>query len=396
MSSSVRRGSDDSALASVAQSPPLDKHAWDDGSLDVGRRVIQQEATALLNLAAQLDDSFSRAVDVLGRCGGSVIVGGMGKAGLVGQKIAATLASTGTRSHFLHPAEAIHGDLGRIGADDVLVLLSHSGETEEIVRLLPSLADLRLPLVAITGRRRSVLARQATVVIWIGEIEEAGCLQLAPSSSTTAMLAVGDALALATSQRRGFSSADFARFHPGGALGRQLSRVEDLMRPLHDCRVAPDDLTVRHVLVSRGRPGRRCGAVLLIDERGMLTGIFTDSDLARLLERQQDQLLDQPIRLVMTNSPTTVRQGTMMVEAVEILTARRISELPVTDDQHRPIGLIDITDVVAFLPCEPTGRNEPRAAPSAARDPVQGGIVESRPMILPLTNPGGPRRVDET
>jgi arabinose-5-phosphate isomerase len=387
MSSSARRGAFRPALVPTEQDHPL----------EVGRRVIEQEAAALVNLAAQLDDSFLRAVELIEQCRGSVIVSGMGKAGLIGQKIAATLASTGTRSHFLHPAEAIHGDLGRIGADDVLLVLSHSGETEEVLRLLPSIDELRVRLLVITGRRYSPLARRASAVVWIGELQEAGRLQLAPSTSTTAMLAVGDALALAASQRRGFTSADFARFHPGGALGRRLSHVEEFMRPLHDCRVAPEDLTVRHVLVSRGRPGRRCGAVLLIDARGVLTGIFTDSDLARLLERQQDCLLDQPIRLVMTNSPTTVRQGTMMAEAMEILTARKISELPVTDDQHRPIGLIDITDIVTHYPCEPNFRDDARTASSAVKSPVQlEATQESLPMILPLSNPGGPRRVDET
>jgi arabinose-5-phosphate isomerase len=357
----------------------------------------------LLNLAAQLDECFCRAVQLLESCGGSVIVSGMGKAGLVGQKLAATLASTGTRSHFLHPAEAIHGDLGRIHADDLMLLLSHSGETEEVLRLLPSLRELRVPIVAITGRPQSQLARQATVTLWIGHVQEAGRLQLAPTTSTTTMLALGDALALATSQRRGFTEVDFARFHPGGALGRKLARVEDLMRPLHDCRVAHHDLTVRHVLVSLGRPGRRCGAVLLVDDRAVLTGIFTDSDLARLLEQQRDQLLDQPIRLVMTNSPTTVAQGTMMSQAVEILTQRKISELPVTDPQQRPIGLIDITDVMAFLPRD-HGGSPTEQAPLPLRNPSDfqfatedmQAVTAPAPVILSLMNQGGTRRVDET
>jgi arabinose-5-phosphate isomerase len=289
---------------------------------------------------------------MLEACAGSVIVSGIGKAGLVGQKIAATFASTGTRSHFLHPAEAIHGDLGKIGADDLLLLLSHSGETDEMLRLLPSLHELGVPMLVITGRPKSSLARQASVTLWIGQIQEAGQLQLAPTTSTTAMLALGDALALAVSERRGFTAHDFARFHPGGSLGRKLARVDELMRPLAECRIARDQLTVREVLVSVGRPGRRSGAVLLTDECGVLSGIFTDSDLARLLEQQRDRLLDQPIAQVMTRSPATVTAGTMMTEAVAILTRLKISELPVTDDQRHPVGLIDITDVVAFLPNE--------------------------------------------
>ena len=222
--------------------------------LSAGRAILRQEGEALLQLAEQLDRPFCRAVDYLFQCRGCVIVSGMGKAGLVGQKIAATLASTGTRSHFLHPAEAIHGDLGRIHRDDVVLMLSHSGETEEVVRLLPSLQALPVPILAVTGRPHSSLAQRATVTLWIGAIAEAGRLQLAPSTSTTAMLALGDALALVTSQRRGFSREDFARFHPGGSLGRQLARVEDLMRPAEQCRVAIDTQSVRHVLVSLGRP----------------------------------------------------------------------------------------------------------------------------------------------
>jgi arabinose-5-phosphate isomerase len=369
--------------------------------LEIGRRVIQHEGRALVNLAAQLDEAFCRAVACLEACRGSVIVSGMGKAGLIGQKIAATLASTGTRSHFLHPAEAIHGDLGRIHADDVLLLLSHSGETEEVLRLLPSLADLGVPILAITGRPRSRLARGSTVTLWIGQLEEAGRLRLAPTTSTTAMLALGDALALATSQRRGFTPDDFARFHPGGSLGRQLTRVEEVMRPLHECRVATHDLTVRHVLVSRGRPGRRSGAVLLVDHQGVLAGIFTDSDLARLLEQQRDQLLDEPISRVMTSSPTTVAQGTMMAAAVDILTARKISELPVVDDQRHPMGLIDITDVVAFMPrdgdgkgdaIEATERGQHHSQCHSTRDPG----TDRSPIILPLTNQRGAQHVDET
>lgn len=344
-----------------------------------GRAILRQEGEALLQLSEQLELSFCRAIDYLFHCRGCVIVSGMGKAGLVGQKIAATLASTGTRSHFLHPAEAIHGDLGRIHRDDVVLILSHSGETEEVVRMLPSLQALPVPIVAITGRPQSSLGRRASVTLWIGAVAEAGCLQLAPSTSTTAMLALGDALALVTSQRRGFSREDFARFHPGGSLGRQLARVEDLMRPRALCRIACEELTVRHVLVSLGRPGRRCGAVLLTDRQDYLTGIFTDSDLARILERQEDAALDRPIRDVMTNSPTYVCEGTMMTAAIEILVERKISELPVVDDQRRPLGLIDITDVVGLLPHD-TVMGETNSPAETASD------VESAAVILPLPN----------
>lgn len=312
-----------------------------------GRAILQHEADALQRLACHLDsEAFSDAVAAIEACRGSVIVSGMGKAGLIGQKIAATLASTGTRSHYLHPAEAVHGDLGRIHHDDLVLLLSYSGETEEVVRLLAPLAEWKVPVIAITGRPRSRLGRYAQMVLDIGEVEEAGSLRLAPSTSTTAMLALGDALALVVSQHRGFTPVDFAKYHPGGSLGRQLARVQDVMRPLDECRVGHQMQTVREVLVSVSRPGRRSGAILLTNSQQRLVGIFTDSDLARLLEQQHDSQLDQPIFQVMTCSPWTVECDTMMSAAIHIMKERKISELPVIDAAHRPLGLIDITDVV--------------------------------------------------
>ena len=187
--------------------------------LKQGREIIGHEADVLVQLAQRLDDSFCQSVQLLSSCQGSVIVSGMGKAGLIGQKIAATLASTGTRSHFLHPAEAVHGDLGRIGGRDVLLVLSRSGQTEEIIRLVPSLRDLGVPMIAMTGQPHSQLARAAAVVLDLGPVAEACCLGLAPSSSTTAMLAPGDALALVTSRQKGFTAERFAQLHPGGSLG---------------------------------------------------------------------------------------------------------------------------------------------------------------------------------
>ncbi len=357
--------------------------------LEIGRAIIQHEADALGRLAAQLDESFSAAVTLLESCRGGVIVSGMGKAGLIGQKIAATLASTGTRSHFLHPAEAIHGDLGRIHEEDLVLLLSHSGETDEVVRLLPSLMGMRVPIIAVTGRRLSPLAQRATVTLWIGDLQEAGPLGLAPSTSTTAMLAMGDALALATSQRRGFTHTDFARFHPGGSLGRMLARVEDVMRPLAQCRVGRPTQTVREILVTLGRPGRRSGAVLLVDPHAAtLEGIFTDSDLARLFERQQEHLLDQPIACIMTNSPTCIRQGTMMSDAVRVLTERKISELPVIDERGRPLGLIDITDVVGGSADASDSAGSGRVATGSEAD-------DSEPTIYSLPNRLSTHDVDE-
>jgi arabinose-5-phosphate isomerase len=325
--------------------------------LRLAREIIRLESRTLADVASRLDQRFCEAVDYLYHCRGSVIVSGMGKAGLIGQKIMATLASTGTRAHCLHPAEAVHGDLGRVHSDDVVLMLSQSGETEEVTRLLPSLLELGVPIIAITARDDSTLGRAATVAIEMGSLEEAGELGLAPSTSTTVMLAVGDALALVTSQLRDFRREDFARFHPAGTLGQKLSRVQHVMRPLTACRVASEEQTVREVLTRVSKPGRRSGAVMLVDGEGRLAGIFTDSDLARLFEHHREGQLDVAIREVMTPSPVTVKVDSLVADAVETIVRRKISELPVVDEQGCPAGMIDITDVIGMLPKE----HEPNA-----------------------------------
>jgi arabinose-5-phosphate isomerase len=320
--------------------------------LSYAREIIEIEAQSLAKLSGRLDSHFCRATQYFYECRGSVIVTGIGKAGLIGQKISATLASTGTRSIFLHPAEAVHGDLGRVREDDCILVLSQSGETEEIVRLLPSLTDMKVPIIAVTARETSTLGRAADVTIELGPLTEACPLGLAPSTSTTAMLAVGDALALVTSRLHCFGRADFARVHPAGNLGRKLSLVDDHMRALADCRVAPDSQSVREVFAQHRRPGRRSGAIMLTDAEGRLSGIFTDSDLARLFEARNDAAFDRPIREVMTARPRTVPAGSMMMDAVGIMAERKLSELPVVDPSGTPVGLLDITDVVGMIPEE--------------------------------------------
>lgn len=315
----------------------------------LARDIILQEATALEQLAGRLPAGFDKAVDMICRCRGAVIVSGIGKAGWIGQKVSATLASTGSRSHYLHPSEAMHGDLGRIGPDDILLIFSNSGETAEILQILPAGRRSGVPLIAIVGSETNSLARAATVALCYGRVSEAGNLGLAPSTSTTVMLGLGDALALVASQQRGFRAIDFARHHPGGSLGRKLSRVDDLMRPLSACRVAGETETIRDIYVRLSGPDRRAGVVLLVDDRGRLSGIFTDSDLARILERQQDHLLDQPVRQVMTRQPKTVSTGSKTLAAVEMLSQHNISEVPVVDPKGHPAGIVDITDVVGLL-----------------------------------------------
>jgi arabinose-5-phosphate isomerase len=362
------------ALANAGELSPFEQ-------LRYGRQIILLESRALEKIAGRLDAEFCRAVKYMYECRGNVIVSGMGKAGLVGHKIMATLASTGTPSHFLHPAEAVHGDLGRVHCDDVMLILSQSGETEEIVRLLPSLGELGVPIVAITANSSSKLGRAATVIIELGPLEEACALGLAPSTSTTAMLAVGDALALVTSRLRHFGRDDFARFHPGGSLGNKLSKVEHHCRPLAQCRVAEEELSVREMLIGVSKPGRRTGATMLVDRQGLLTGIFTDSDLARLFEQHRDGELDGPVSKVMTHNPLRVPTGSMMTDAVAIMAERKISELPVVDAEGRPVGLIDITDVVAMLPKEVA--TEASESPSRKKQPSLTGSASLRVIHEP-------------
>jgi len=323
--------------------------AWSGfAQLRLAREVVRAEGRTLLELADRLGEEFCRAADLLFAARGSVIVCGIGKAGLIGQKLVATLASTGTRSHFLHPSEALHGDLGRVHAEDVALVLSFSGRTEEIVRIVPMLAEAGVGVVAVTGQMDSPLARQARVTLDLGPVREACPLGLAPTASTTAMLALGDALALVVSQMRGFTPADFARFHPGGSLGRRLTRVEDAMRPLAQCRLAAASDSLRLALVQQSRPGRRTGALMVTEADGRLAGIFTDSDLARLLEANRDAAIDGPLAEVMTRSPASVAVGEWLEVACELMSRRKISELPVVDGKGRPVGLIDITDVVGM------------------------------------------------
>jgi arabinose-5-phosphate isomerase len=314
------------------------------------RAVMEEEASGLAKVAAGLDADFCQAVDLLCECRGKVIITGMGKAGLIGRKVAATLSSTGTSAHFLHPAEAAHGDLGCLSADDVLVVLSNSGETEEVSRILPAIRRFGIPIVAITAARTSTLGSAAAATIELGHLREAGVHALAPSTSTTAMLAVGDALALVVGRRRGFTPQQFAIYHAGGSLGVRFKTVGQIMRKGEALRIAADTKSIREVFTNLCRPGRRTGAVMLVDSTGRLSGLFTDSDLAKLLERRCDEKLDRPIAESMVCQPMTIGPAATLADVIEILSRNRISELPVVDEENRPVGLIDITDVVGIVP----------------------------------------------
>jgi arabinose-5-phosphate isomerase len=337
-------------LPAPAAVPPPDER------LNYARQVLRAEAAGLEAVARRVDDSFLRAVDLIAaqtRGGASrVAVTGTGKSADVGQKIAGTLCSTGTRAYVLDATRAVHGDLGMVHPEDVALVLSHSGESDEIVRLLGPLRSLVRAVVALTGNAAGTLARRADVAIVYGPLDEVCPLGLAPSASTTAMIALGDALAFVLSRDREFSAEEFARYHPAGSLGRKLLRVDAVMRQGPELRLAPATDTVRSVFASVRQTGRRTGAVMLLDAEDRLAGLFTDSDLARLIEARRDGALDRPVSEVMTVSPLTVPPEARVVEAVEILKRHKISELPVIDAEGRPVGLLDVTDLIGFAPAE--------------------------------------------
>lgn len=323
-----------------------------------GAEILQQTAQSIHSLAESLDEDFLVAVDKLLAMRGSLIVCGIGKAGLIGKKLAATFASTGTRAHFLHPSEAVHGDLGRLGPTDVVLMLSNSGATEEIVRILPFIVRRAAGLIAITSGANSPLSRAADITLILPPCREACQHNLAPSTSTTAMLAIGDALALVISEARNFRVQDFAELHPGGSLGRKLAIVDDVMRPVLECRLASTQTTIRKMLVEVSRPGRRTGAVMLVNVDGKLEGIFTDSDLARLLEQRRDGDLDRVIAELMTRSFSAIQSGAKFTDAFDIMVQHKISELPVVDVEDKPLGMIDITDVLGLE--HPAANDHPR------------------------------------
>ncbi|WP_442510912.1 KpsF/GutQ family sugar-phosphate isomerase [Novipirellula sp. SH528] len=317
--------------------------------LRVLREIVSIEGHAILSAANTLGVDAVRAAEMTAECEGCVVVTGVGKAGLVGKKLVATLASTGTPAHFLHPAEAVHGDLGRVRSNDIVWAISNSGRSEEVVRIAPHLREHSAGLIAITASSDNPLAAAATCTVAIGKHNEACPNGLAPTSSTAVMMAVGDGIAMLASRLRSFTPQDFAKFHPGGALGRKLAKVDQIMRSLDACRIATCDITVREAMVQASKNGRRTGAVMLVNEAKQLVGIFTDSDLARILETRNDVALDESIANRMTVKPTTAASGMLLQDAMAIMSRRRISELPVLDAQNRPIGLIDITDIAGML-----------------------------------------------
>jgi arabinose-5-phosphate isomerase len=293
---------------------------------------------------------FEGAAGLIAVCPGAVLTCGIGKAGIIARKLSASFSSTGTPSHFVDPAEAVHGDLGSIRRGDLVVMLSDSGETEEILRMLSIVKKLDHPVVAITSGRGSSLARFANVTLAYGRIREACPLGLAPSASTTAMLALGDALFLSVMKLRRFSAEDFAIYHPAGNLGRKLIRVSEAMtfKLGENLPVASDRLTVGEVLRQVSKIKRRSGAVILVDSSEKISGIFSDGDLRRLITENDAGVLRRPVAEVMTRDPKRVRGDQLASEAMAVMKQHRIDDLPVVDSEDRPVGLIDVQDLVVL------------------------------------------------
>lgn len=306
--------------------------------------VLKIEADAVRQLIKQLDHNFKAAVDLIAECSGRVVVCGMGKTGIIGRKIAATLSSTGTPSLFLHSAEAVHGDLGQVTRHDVLIVISQSGQTEETVRLLPLIKRIGAKIIAVTGNMKSSLARHGDVVLNVA-VKTEGCpLGVAPMASTTATLAMGDALAACLIDRKKFKKEDFAFYHPGGSLGRQLLlKVEDIMRHGHGLAKVKPNAKVKDVLLSITKA--RCGSACVINDRDQILGIFTDGDLRRHLE-EGSGVLDVEVSRVMTKNPSTIQSDKLAAEAFDVMKTKRIDEIPVVDKNKRLIGLIDVQDLL--------------------------------------------------
>ena len=312
-------------------------------SLETARKVLEIEARTLSELVGRLDEGFLRAVDILMACQGRVVVAGMGKSGIIGQKISATFCSTGTPSFFLHPAEALHGDIGRLVRLDALVALSYSGETEELVRLLDTVKRLGIPLIALTGNLSSTLAQASDVVIDVGIREEACPLGLAPTASTTAMLAMGDALAMALLEKRGFNAEDYAALHPGGGLGVKLRRVENVMHTGDQVPHVRPHTPMPDVIYEMSKKG--LGHTAVVDDGQRLVGIISDGDLRRFLEREGNRALSLAAADCMTRSPVTIGPKELATRALNLMEVRKITSLLVVDSDRKLEGVVHIHDL---------------------------------------------------
>lgn len=312
--------------------------------------VMLQESTAIERASKLLDQEFDCALETILNCCGSVIVSGIGKSGLIGKKICATLSSTGTPSHFVHPTEAMHGDLGSVGKKDVTLLLSYSGATDEVISLAAILRQDGIPIVSISCDSGSRLGTISTAALSIGNIQEACPYNLAPTASTAAMLAVGDALALAVSRARSFGPEDFHKVHPGGLLGKEMLPVTEMLRfeVGRNVAVCSPGKSLRDILREAEAIGRRSGAILVTDEQGRLTGILTDGDLRRLLATRGVDVLEAEIETVMTCRPISLLATDLVKDAIQLVRERRVDEIPVVDNNGIPVGIIDVQDLISL------------------------------------------------
>lgn len=314
--------------------------------IEKGKQIILQEAGTLRRIAGLLDENFRSAVELLSQSRGKIIISGMGKSGIIGQKIAATLSSTGTTSLFMHPGEAAHGDLGVVSRDDIVICLSKSGMTEELNFILPALRKIGVSIVAFTGNKRSYLAEKADVVLDVSVEQEACPFDLAPTSSTTAMLAMGDALAICLMNKKEFTHRDFAITHPKGALGKRLTmKASDIMTTSEALPVVAETAPLTDLILEM--TSKRFGMSAITDQNGRLSGVFTDGDLRRLIQNEKN-FLSLQAKEVMTRGPKTVSADTMAEECLKILESYRITQLLVCDAENRPVGLIHIHDLVTL------------------------------------------------
>lgn len=310
----------------------------------IAKKVLKIERDAISSLIKRIDSNFEKVVNTIYKIKGRVIVTGMGKPGFVAQKISATLSSTGTPSLYLHPAEALHGDLGRVTKDDLILALSSSGETEEIIKFLPIVKKIGARLIAMVGNIKSTLAENADYVLDASVKREACPLGLAPTTSTTAMLALGDALAVALLDKKGFKEKDFAFYHPGGILGKRLIlQVGDIMRKGSANPIVRENAVIKKVLIAITKA--RAGSASVIDSKGRLVGIFTDGDLRRHLETEPN-LINKKVKDVMTKNPAVIKKEKLAAEAFDILRSKKIDEIPVVDNKKHPIGLVDVQDLL--------------------------------------------------
>lgn len=315
-------------------------------SIEYAREVLNAEVAAIAAVRDRLDERFVRVVDMVATCQGRVCMCGMGKAGIVAQKIAATLSSTGTPAYYLHPADALHGDLGMVSSRDIALVLSNSGESEEVTKLLPYLRAVGARIAAVTASERSTLAAHADVVLAIGKLDEACPLGLAPTATTTAMLALGDAIALAVMRRKGFEAEDYAKLHPAGALGRRLLPVENAMRTGDAvARVSPR-VSVKDAILAITHA--RAGAAVVVDDAGRVLGIFCDGDLRRGLQTGC-QFLEDQVGQVMSAKCVTVQVGTYAGQVLDMMRERRIADVPVVDANGKLVGVADLKGLVASI-----------------------------------------------